>query len=132
MGHCPTSEEKESRRAEASLAKALAPEEIRRGDFVAPLYVISEWPSWMWCCDDSLRPREELVRMCTVPCEEMQPLKVREVCLPFVLAKGPDGAHRTLDVRKCRLGRLDEKFARAAWRGYRKAVKRAEGFAKTR
>jgi len=126
MGRCRNTSETKQSRAEESLAKALAPEEIRRGDFVAPLYVISEWPSWFWDDDDALHPREEPVRICSTPCGEAEPLKVRGVCLPFVLVKTPAGERRTLDVRKCRLARLDRNFAAAAWRAFRKAAKRGQ------
>jgi hypothetical protein len=34
--------------AEATLAKALAPEDIRPGDFVTPLFTITELPSFWW------------------------------------------------------------------------------------
>ena len=123
MGRCRTTDEAAHKRGESSLAKALAPEEIRRGDFVAPLYVISEWPTWFWD-DDGLQSREEPVRLRLTPREEAQPLKVRSVCLPFVLIKTPAGEERTLDVRKCRLARLDKAFANVSWRAYRRAAKR--------
>jgi hypothetical protein len=123
MGRCRNASETEHCRADESLAKALAPEEIRRGDFVAPLYVIGEWPSWYWD-DDALHSREEPVRVRLTPFDEARPLKVRRVCLPFVLVRTPAGEERTLDVRRFRLARLHRKFAGAAWRAYRKAAKR--------
>ena len=123
MGRCRTTDQAKQKQGESSLAKALAPEEIRRGDFVAPLYVISEWPTWFWD-DDGMQSREEPVRVRITPREEAQPLKVRAVCLPFVLVKTPAGEERTVDVRKCRLARLDNQFARASWRAYRKVAKR--------
>lgn len=125
MGRCRTTDQAKQKRGETSLAKALAPEEIRRGDFVAPLYVITEWPSWYWD-DDALQSREEPVRVRITPREEAQPLKVRGVCLPFILVKTPAGDERTLDVRKCRLARLERAFAALAWKAYRKKRNRRQ------
>jgi hypothetical protein len=131
----PTSFKSKRRRQHASastLAKALAPEEIRAGDFVAVLHEIVEWPSWFWCDDATLGPREEVVRMCTTPREVAAPLKVRAVCLPFVLVREPNRRQHTIDVRRHRLARLDATFARAARRACRRAVKKRHGARATR
>jgi hypothetical protein len=119
MGRCRNSDGLGQTGDQSSLAKALAPEEIRSGDFVAALYVISEWPSWFWDDNALSHPRDELVRICAMPTTEPLPWEVRGVCLPFVLVRAPDGIDSTLDVRKCRLARLDAKFGRRAWRALR-------------
>jgi hypothetical protein len=123
MGRCRSTDEAARKRGDASLAKALAPEEIRRGDFVTALYVISEWPSWFWD-DDARHPREEPVRIRSTPAGDAEPMLVRRICLPFVLVRTPTGDERTLDVRKCRLARLERKFADESRRASRKANKR--------
>ena len=123
MGRCRQTDRSKPKRDDSSLAKALAPEEIRRGDFVAMLYMVAEYPSWYW--DDALQSREDPVRVRLMPGCEPQPLKVRRVCLPFVLVKTPEGARRTLDVRRFRLARLDRGFAGAAWKAYRRIRKTA-------
>lgn len=97
----------------ATLAKPLAPEEIRAGDYVSPLYVIYEVPSFFWCCDSNLQRRDELVRLCCLPQAGGAPLKVISVCLPFVLVKLPGGERQSLDVRKVRLARLDARLCQA-------------------
>lgn len=117
-------------RGGSSLAKALAPEEICRGDFVTPLYVVSEWPSWYWDDDDALHPRDELVRIRSTPCDEATPLEVIGVCLPFVLVETPEREGKTLDVRRVRLARLDRTFARKARRALRRREKRLRSQAK--
>jgi hypothetical protein len=125
MGRCRHTSETLPQRDRTSLAKGLAPEEIRRGDFVAPLYVVHEWPSWFWCCgDDSLYPREELVRTRSMPGEEAAPLKVIEICLPFVLVETAQREGKTLDVRQMGLARLDRRFARKARRAFRRRARR--------
>lgn len=125
MAHAQ-SKAKPTRKAapEATLARTLAPEEIRPGDFVATLYEIVEFPPWMWCTDPTLTRRDETVRIRTTPREDSLPLKVRSVCLPFVLVREPCGRDRTLDVRRCRLARLDGEYSAAAWKAYRKAAKK--------
>jgi len=115
----PPQTEIDAHHAETTLAKALAPEEIRPGDFVSRLYEVFEFPTFLWCCDSMLTPRDQPVRMRFVPFREPLPLKVKAVCLPFVLTAKPDGKQLTLDVRSSRLARLDPRYARVAWDAYR-------------
>jgi hypothetical protein len=103
------------------LAKALAPEDIRRGDFVSLLNVTYELPSYFWDADATTLPRDEPVRIRFVPECGGVPLRVKSVCLPFVLVKTPQGERCTLDVRRCRLARLDRRYAADAWKAYKKA-----------
>jgi hypothetical protein len=110
--------------AEATLAKVLAPEEIRLGDFVTPLFVIAELPSFWWCLDAWNRPLEEPVRIRFTPSAQGAPLKVRSVCLPFVLVKSPAGEQATLDLRNCQLARLDKMHAKRAWKAFKKTAHR--------
>jgi hypothetical protein len=106
----------------ARLAKVLAPEDVRAGHWVTLLTETTEWPSWYWCGDDLSTPREQAVRIVHTPSTAGVPLKVAAVCLPFILAKAPCGASRTLDVRHCRLARLDSTYAKAAAKALRPAI----------
>jgi hypothetical protein len=110
--------------AEATLARALAPEDVRPGDYVAVLDEVVEFPSWYWCDEPVLTGREEVVRVRYTPRDDALPMKVRAVCLPFVLVREPCGRERTLDVRRCRLARLHSDFAEASWKCHRKAAKK--------
>ena len=130
MGRCSDTSDIAVNRETTSLAKALAPEEIRLGDFVTPLFVVSEWPSWYWDDDDALHPRDELIRIRSTPCDEATPLKVTAICLPFVLVETPAGEGRTLDVRRLRLARLDRTFARKTCQAFRRREKRLQAQAK--
>ena len=47
------------------------------------------------------------------------PLKVLEICLPYVLAEDPLGRPRMLDVRATRLARVSDRFGQAAFERYR-------------
>ena len=101
-------------RCASKLAKTLAPEEIRAGDYVAQLYQVVECPTWFW--DDEFgTAKDELVRIQYTPEDGGVPLKVKSICLPFVLVKDPRGQRFTLDVRRVKLARLDRQFAKTAW-----------------
>ena len=95
------------------MAKSLAPEDVRAGDYVTVLHVVHELPSMMWCNDMSLIERDEIVRMQFMPDNGGEPLKVKSVCLPFVLVKYASGKKGPLDVRRCRLAKLDRAYAEA-------------------
>jgi hypothetical protein len=107
--------------AVATLAKSLAPEEIRPGDFVTPIYAVAEVPSYWWCADDWNTPRDEPVRMRFMSTCDGTPLRVKSVCLPFVLAKQPSGQALTLDLRRIQLARLDRSYAKQAWRSIKRS-----------
>jgi len=102
------------------LAKSLAPEEIRPGDFVTPLYVIAELPSFLWNGDAVTLPLDAPIRMQFVPPDGGTPMQVKSVCLPFVLVKLPTGKKESLDIRLCRLARLDPEYAAVIWKAHRK------------
>ena len=106
--------------AEATLAKALAPEEIRPGDYVSPLQLVTEVPSF-WFCDAWDLAREEPVRIRYITHCDGAPLRVKSVCLPFVLVKQPSGQTVSLDVRKCQFARLDRRHGRRAWKAFKKS-----------
>ena len=104
----------------STLAKTLAPEEVRPGEFVTLLREYAEVPSFYWCRDNTLLAPEEPVRIRLIPTTCGEPLKVKAVCLPFVLVKHPSGAERSLDLRKCRVARLANRYASVAWKAYKK------------
>lgn len=101
------------------LAKTLAPEEICPRDFVAQLYEVQEYPSLIWCDDNYATSREELIRIQYTPENGGVPLKVKSVCLPFVLVKHPRGQQFMIDIRRVKLARLDREFAKTAWKSLR-------------
>lgn len=107
-------------------AKVLAPEDVRAGDYVTLLHVIHELPSFWWCGEiGTIRP-DEPVRVPFLPNNGGVPLRVRSICLPFILVKAPSGELRNLDVRRHRLARLDRAHARAAWKARKKSRRKRE------
>jgi hypothetical protein len=123
MASSPEIESTSTTAAEATLARALAPEEVRRGDYVAPLYVVAEVPSYWWC-DEWNHPRDQPVRIRFMPPCQGVPLKVRSVCLPFVLVKTVTGDERSIDVRNCQLARLNTAHAKRVWKAIKKTTRR--------
>jgi hypothetical protein len=97
-------------------ARGLPPEDIRSGQYVTVLYTVSELFPW-WCVDEAIGRQPDVVRFRKLPGEdETAPMRVIDVCLPFVLVKRLDGQHRTLDVRQVTLARVADRFGRRAFR----------------
>ena len=109
---------------DVSLAKVLAPEDVRVGDYVALLHVVCEIPTFCWYDDAPMLPRDEPVRIAFTPECGGVPLCVKSVCLPYVLVKRPTGEKQTLDVRRSRLARLNRDYAAVAWRSLRSNARR--------
>jgi hypothetical protein len=99
------------------LARSLAPEEVRAGDYVAVLHEFCELIPFM-CAESSVLERGEPYRFRMTPAQAA-PLKVEEVCLPFVLVRSAQGRHTMIDVRRVRLARVSQRFGRAAFRRMR-------------
>jgi hypothetical protein len=119
MGRGKTNVKSRPKSSSVALAKALAPEEIEPGDYVAPLYVIVEWPSW-YRDTEVLGECSQPLQNAMLPTCEPVPMKVLAVCLPLVLVRTPTGEHGGIDVRRFRLARLERRYARLAWKAYRK------------
>ena len=94
-----------------ALAKRLAPEDITRGQYVAVLFR-SEQFTIGGMCGEPLRQ----VRFRELPMCPSTPMKVKAVCLPFVLVKSPAQEVTTIDVRVEELALLDKDYARLAFR----------------
>jgi hypothetical protein len=101
---------------ETQVARSLAAEDLRRGDFVSILHETVEYPSFWWSCDPQLWPPSEPVRMQCHTGDCGLPLKVKAICLPFIFVKKPCGQHRTLDIRRHRVVRLSPDYARPVWK----------------
>ncbi|QDV74604.1 hypothetical protein K2D_28560 [Planctomycetes bacterium K2D] len=99
-----------------TLAKTLAPEDVRPGDYVAVLSEEYEYAAFAWSCDSPLTSDDPLIRVRFRPRETTDPLRVIDACLPFVFVKEPKGKGRTLDLRAVRLARLDRAYAKRVWK----------------
>ncbi len=108
-------------------ARPIAPEDIRKGKYVAVLSITHELLPLL-CESAWLFERSQPCRIAFWPDEdEMEPVKVISLCLPFVLVKDARGRVRTFDVRRHRLAAVSEEFGRKCFkraRAARKARKR--------
>lgn len=101
-----------------TVARRLHPEDVRVGDDVAIFLVSHEFPSSLWCSADVTRlPPEQPVKLTFLPFEEFECLKVKSVCLPFILCKSCRNRQRVLDVRQVQLAKLDPGFAKRVRKG---------------
>jgi len=101
------------------LAARVAPEDLRRGDFVAVLSEVIELPSFLWS-ETLPRGQDELVRLRRLPTDERAPSRVEAICLPFIFVKLPCGKYETIDVRLASLARLEKEYAKTVWKALRK------------
>lgn len=97
---------------DTTLAKPLAPEEVRPGDYVAVLDQEYQYPAIVWFYEPPMGRESEVIRVRIRPPETVAPLRVIDACLPFVFVKPPKGEGQTLDLRAVRLARLDRDYAR--------------------
>ena len=94
-------------------ARAVAPEDLKRGVYVALLsMVVEESPLIM--AGDWAASRPELARFAYLP-STAAPMRVSAVSLPYVLVEMADGEHWTLDVRRYRLAMLPARYGRLAF-----------------
>ncbi|OWY70750.1 hypothetical protein B7486_14185 [cyanobacterium TDX16] len=94
--------------------RVVPPEDVRVGDYVVVMHVVME--HLMDSCAVESWKGIEQVRMLWMPWEVSAPMKVVQVCLPFVLVKKPDRKHVPLDTRRYRLARIPGEFGRTAFR----------------
>jgi len=106
-------------------ARILAPEDIQIEQWVAVFTVTCEFlPCWAIESPsdiDRIRP----VRFAYAPEAAGEPLRVIDVCLPFVLVECVSGAPRVLDLRACTLVAIALRFAKAVRRRRREKGNRA-------
>ena len=102
------------------IAKQLAPEDIQVGDYVALLEITYQYPSFSWDADPVTLPPHEPICIKWESHAGGFPSKVKAVCLPFVLLRSATGEIFSLDVRHARLARVDCKYARVAWRAFKR------------
>jgi hypothetical protein len=108
---------------ERMMAKPLAPEDLRCGMYVMRLKQICEIMGfWLDAVD-----KTSITRVARTPWRSQMPLRVVEVCLPFVLVEDAKGRSGMLDVRLVQLAQVSDRFGREAVLRARAQRKRAEG-----
>ena len=109
-----------------TVAKVLAHEDIRVGDFVSVIGIAHQIPSFYWCGVDStgLRP-EQLVKL-EFWVSDSIPVRVKSICLPQVFVMDMEREFALIDVRRSRLVKVNDDFAKTVWHSLRRAKARAE------
>lgn len=103
---------------DAQLAACVAPEDIHCGDYLVILSRTEEYPSFFWCCDTTSMQPHETVRV-RFNDRGGVPLKVKAVCLPFVLVEMPNKKPLSLDVRVYQCAKLGRSYAKTAVQAFR-------------
>ncbi len=101
---------------ESRVARRLAGEDVRQGQFVSVLYETVGFPSFFWCGDSAVAARSELVHIRRHSPWGGVPLKVKAVCLPFVFVKPPTGKSFPIDVRQSELVHLPQQYGELVWK----------------
>lgn len=107
------------------ISRPLAPEDVQPEQYVFVFHIVEELLPF-WCLDENNWKKIEPLHFVLMPGREVAPLRVVEVCVPFVLVEQPDGNHRTLDLRRHRLARVSDRFGQRAFKRLRRKVKREE------
>jgi hypothetical protein len=115
---------------ETNSIKLAAPEDLEPGQYVAILDELREYLT----CEPLQGPSatSRVLQLRWLPDEDEAPLRVIDVCVPFLLVRRPDGRHRTLDLRRYRLARLTPAFGREVFRQLRRDASRASDAEKPR
>lgn len=99
------------------LSQTVAPEDLRVGDYLGVLQASVQYPTYLWHGDLSADVSdEESVRVSYMPTDGGIPLKIKAISLPFLLVKPPGQNCETIDIRLCRIARLDADYAKLAWK----------------
>ncbi|MEZ6063430.1 MAG: hypothetical protein R3C19_24040 [Planctomycetaceae bacterium] len=101
-------------------AKPTSAEDVRVGSYVTVLRSACELPSFFWGADVGAFPPELPIRYQHIPCNSGTPLKVKAVCVPFVLVRDPNGNHLTLDLRRSEVATLSDDYAKLTWQNLRR------------
>jgi hypothetical protein len=101
-------------RPDSFAVQTVAVEDLQAGDIVTVTAVFIEVASYHW--DNDMLPPHEPVRVATTPRDAGMPLKVKTIYLPFIHVKTPRGRHLVLDVRRHRIVRLGDDYAKQVWK----------------
>lgn len=120
-----TQVEKMESKTESQTVRRLAPEDVRKGQFVTVHRRIGEVFWLANACESAfVEPSVKVLRYGYTPNQSGLPLRVKEVCLPFVLVNSPQGRVVTLDTRSVEMVELSESYGKAAFKALRQNHKK--------
>ncbi len=99
---------------DVTVAATVAPEDLTEGDDIAILNYVVEFATYHWhgYAFESNADLSQLVHIKYTNNDGL-PLKVRAICLPYLLVESIDKTHRTIDVRLNQLVRVSKDYASA-------------------
>ena len=101
------------------MGKHIAAEDLRYDDVIAILDTTYEYPTFLWSFESLSVPIDEPVRIRWLSQDPGMPLKVKAICLPFVLVMYPSKRVEALDIRQHRFVKLSETYALESWKKFR-------------
>lgn len=98
----------------------LSPDDVAIGDYITITHMTYELipPP----CGDSWNKTIEPSRVTILHHDAGRPLKVIEVCIPFILTRDANGQHEPVDLRRCRIARLSQKYGKRLFKKQKPAV----------
>ena len=101
--------------------RRLAPEDVRAGAYVIPLFEVTEFFSCNHAEDDAIRVR----RVELTATDRVEVYRVMGVFLPFVLVRDALGDHSTIDLRRVRVAEVPRDLGRLVRKRLRDDARRA-------
>ena len=98
-----------------TVARTLAPDDIQSGMYVSTLYEHESLIPFYHVDNLFDLKNIEPFHWRTLP-KKTRPLKVIDVCAPFVLTERPSGKHELIDIRKTSLAGLSESFGKETFK----------------
>ena len=107
---------------DVEVTKFVGPEDIIPGDYITPM---SERPEYLWFSKEGEFSHSKVDVLSPKVRSRMSglPLRVKEICIPFVVAKTPFGGLLVLDTRKIDFGLLNYGFAKRLFKTLKKRNK---------
>ena len=101
-------------RKQVEPSRVIGPEDVKPDQFVTITHVTHEFVAE--ACTSLGRSVVEPSRVTFMSECAGRPLKVVDVCLPFVLVKDPMGTHFPVDLRKYQIALLSDAFGKKAFK----------------
>lgn len=111
----------ESKTKETAASRVLAPEDVRAGEYVCLHKVVYEFPGFLLCCGEEWKQKD--VAQCSLlPSAGGIPMRVVEVCIPYILVETHEGKHQTLDLRRQQVARVSRRYGARAFKKLKQKV----------
>lgn len=100
---------------DGTLARTLAPDDVRPGMYIAPLLRLDERQPNVFDATPTVSA-DGVIRSVRIPTGSATPALVVDVCLPYLFVRSPRGTYRVLDGRRFKLARVSDAFGTRVFR----------------